>query len=97
MAGPCQACQAPTKMLYPGLDPENGPARPYCAQGHSICYCCSKVFLAIELVPEQKFLMVDDDPTSVITISASRIEHDCCPVCEDENVLDDPTDPNCRF
>lgn len=30
-------CGEPTRMRYPGDDPENGPARPQCRHGHMLC------------------------------------------------------------
>lgn len=41
-------CSLPTRIAYPGNEPENGSARPYCADGHSRCYGCGAAFLAIE-------------------------------------------------
>jgi hypothetical protein len=35
-----RVCGLPLRTQYPGLDPENGPARPFCPEGHSQCIDC---------------------------------------------------------
>jgi hypothetical protein len=74
-------CQQRTRMKYPGNDPENGPAREYCKDGHSTCYQCGKFFQAIEQVPEYETYYDDSAPNSKVTIPATSVEHDWCSAC----------------
>lgn len=41
-------CTHATRRAYPGGDPENGPARAYCAAGHAQCYQCGNWFAAVD-------------------------------------------------
>lgn len=69
-------CYQRTKVRYPGNDPENGPAREYCEDGHSTCYVCAKWFQAIV-----KFEAWTDEET-LIHVPASTHEADWCSGCE---------------
>lgn len=68
-------CYQRTKLKYPGNDPENGPAREYCPDGHSTCYVCGNWFQAI--VPTEGFT---DEETGIV-VNPSSYEAEWCPSC----------------
>lgn len=72
-------CNQRTRMRYPGNDPENGPAREYCPDGHSTCYSCGKWFQAI--VKTESWI----DPDTGQIIPQGSYESDWCEPCEEEH------------
>jgi hypothetical protein len=76
-----EGCAKPTRTMYPGNDPENGPARPYCADGHSTCYNCGRWFACV-----RKTEGFTDDETGVV-VPAGSVESDWCQSCEDVHAL----------
>lgn len=79
---PCGLCGGPTRIRYPGGEPDNGPARPYCDHGHSTCYRCAGWFQAI--VPTGGFT----DEETGLEIPPSSYESDWCEPCEEEHRKD---------
>ena len=75
----CKICGGRAAARYPGDDPENGPARPYCSEGHAPCYRCGTQFLAIERVGPLS------DPDGFGDIPASTFENEWCPACVREH------------
>lgn len=73
-------CMQRTRMKYPGNDPENGPAREYCPDGHSTCYLCGKWFQAIV-----KTEAWTDEETGIV-IPAGSHESDWCEPCTKEHM-----------
>ena len=78
----CRICGGATKIRYPGNDPENGPAREYCNEGHAPCYSCGRLFKAIKQYPASTQRYVEDDPESEVVIKAFSTESDWCKICE---------------
>lgn len=72
-------CSKRVRLKYPGGDPENGPARPYCSEGHSTCYNCGKWFPAITPIPA----WTDEETGQKFPESSS--ESDWCQECEVES------------
>lgn len=81
-------CGKLVRILYPGNDPENGPARPYCADGHSTCYRCGEWFQAKVTQPATVVRydedVRDDEP---IEIPESVHESDLCASCAREQAI----------
>lgn len=82
MTEPCQICGKEAVIRYPGNDPENGPARPYCPDGHSECEGCREWFTAIVTVPAFTARYDEDDPKSEVTVPESTHESSLCRKCE---------------
>lgn len=74
-----ESCGQPTRIRYPGNDPENGSARPYCANGHSTCECCGAWFQAITTTPE--FLAKHDESDPGQVVPAGEHESSACSSC----------------
>ena len=74
LEAPCPLCHGPVRCRYPGNDPENGPARPYCTLGHSTCYRCGAWFEAIEVTG------ASFDP-EIGHLPAAEFESDWCHDC----------------
>lgn len=81
MSNACPICKEPTRLKYPGNDPENGPARPYCKNGHSTCYRCAGFFQAIVQVEGWT-----DEEFGVFPPSTH--ESDLCTSCDEEHRKD---------
>lgn len=74
-----EGCGAETRVRYPGNDPENGPARPYCPEGHGTCYRCGGWFQAITRTEAWT------DPETGLEVPAGTVESDWCRRCEEEH------------
>lgn len=72
-------CLQRTRMRYPGNDPEIGPAREYCPDGHSTCYSCGEWFQAIVKTED----WVDEETGQMV--KGGECESDWCSKCEEEH------------
>lgn len=72
-------CNQRTRIRYPCDEPENGPAREYCPDGHSTCYHCGKWFQAITKTED----WVDEE--TGLKINGGLHESDWCTACEEEH------------
>jgi hypothetical protein len=75
-------CNQRTRMRYPGNDPENGPAREYCPDGHATCDRCGKWFKVI--TPIEGFT---DEETGIV-VAPSSTEASWCDPCVEEHEKD---------